>query len=103
MFNVIHNEWIIEADFIVRKEQDYRIVEFGRRRRFEVEGVSIWVVAPEDLLLSKLHWVKDSRSELQQRDARTIAHSAADLDWPYLEKWAEKLGVSDLLALARMK
>ena len=29
MFNIIHHEWVIKADFIVRKEDEYRVVEFG--------------------------------------------------------------------------
>jgi len=101
MFNIIHNEWIIKADFIVRKDQEYRRVEFDRRRRFEISGTPISVAAPEDLLLSKLLWAKDSGSELQREDARAMIESIPDLDWPYLEQWAACLGISDLLAEVR--
>jgi len=101
MFNVIHTEWIIKADFIVRKSEAYREVEFGRRQRLDVEGTSVWVVAPEDLILSKLRWSKDTGSALQRDDARAIASSARDLDWAYLEKWAADLAVQDLLAEVR--
>lgn len=101
MFNIIHNDWVIKADFIVRKDEEYRRVEFGRRRRIDIEGVSVFVVAPEDLLLSKLCWGKDSGSELQREDARAIAESAADLDWPYIEKWALVLGINDSLVGVR--
>ncbi len=98
MFNIIHNQWIIKADFIVRKDDAYRREEFARRRRLEVDGVPVWVTAPEDLVLSKLHWSRDSGSSLQREDARAIVHSVADLDWAYLEKWAADLGIQDLLA-----
>lgn len=64
MFTVIHNEWIIKADFIVRKDDPYRLTEFERRRFIEVEGTPVAVVAPEDLILSKLVWARDSGSEL---------------------------------------
>jgi len=37
MFNIIHNEWIIKADFIVRKDSPYRREEFGRRRAVDIE------------------------------------------------------------------
>lgn len=101
MFNIIHKEWIIKADFIIRKNQRYRKVEFERRRRFDINGTPISVVAPEDLILSKLEWSKDSGSELQRRDARSIVESVEDLDWSYLEIWAKDLGVWDLLEQVR--
>jgi hypothetical protein len=85
----------------VRKDDAYRKVEFARRRRFDVEGVPVWVVAPEDLVLSKLHWSKESCSDIQREDARTIVQSAPDLDWDYLDKWALDLGVQDLLSEVR--
>jgi len=96
-FNIIHNEWIIKADFIIRKDEEYRKVEFDRRRQFEIEGAPIWVVAPEDLILSKLKWARESDSELQQRDVQALVESVTDLDWRYLEPWAVTLGVKDML------
>lgn len=101
MFNIIHNEWIVKADFIVRKDDTYRKMEFGRRRLFDIEGISVWVVAPEDLVLSKLRWSKDADSELQKDDARSIVQSTQGLDWAYIDKWAGYLGVDDLLGEVR--
>lgn len=63
MFNILHNEYVIKIDFIVRKEAPYRRLEFERRRPAEFEGQKIWIVSPEDLILSKLFWAKDSFSE----------------------------------------
>ncbi|HMA76569.1 MAG TPA: nucleotidyl transferase AbiEii/AbiGii toxin family protein [Candidatus Krumholzibacteriaceae bacterium] len=97
MFNIIHNEWIIKADFIVRKNNKYRRLEFDRRRQFTIEGESIWVVSPEDLILSKLCWVKDGNSELQREDVRAMLQTGRDLEWKYIKKWAEDLGVRELL------
>ena len=84
-------------DFIIRKDEAYRKVEFDRRRQFDIEGTPIWVVAPEDLILSKIKWAQESNSELQQRDAQALVESVTDLDWSYLEPWAVRLGVKDLL------
>jgi len=98
MFNIIHETWIIKADFIIRKADPYRLEEFRRRRQVAIDGVGISVVAPEDLILSKLVWAKDSRSETQFRDIRQIIGDAVGLDWDYLGKWAADLGVGDLLA-----
>ncbi|MBD3180332.1 MAG: hypothetical protein GF417_12575 [Candidatus Latescibacteria bacterium] len=98
MFNIIHNEWIIKADFIVRKKSKYRRLEFNRRRQFSLEDLPIWVVSPEDLILSKLAWGKEARSELQREDVRAILQAGEDLDWEYLDKWAGELGVRNLLS-----
>lgn len=97
MFNIIHNEWFIKVDFIARKDEVYRKTEFNRRRTIDVEGTSVAVVSPEDLILSKLCWAKDSGSEMQQRDVRQIIESTRDLDWSYLEKWAADLSVVEVL------
>jgi hypothetical protein len=97
MFNVIHASALIKVDFVVRKADAYRAAEFERRRQGRVDDAELWIV-PEDLVLSKLLWAKDSRSELQLNDVRSglrVQHGA--IDWPYLEGWAERLTVAGLL------
>jgi hypothetical protein len=98
MFNLIHRAAIVKVDFVVRKHTPYRLEEFRRRRRVEVDGHPLWMVAPEDLVLSKLVWAKDSRSELQLRDVRSVLRlQDAVLDRAYLAHWAAELSVTDLL------
>lgn len=99
MFNAIHNESVIKMDFIVRKNEAYRIEEFTRRRRIEIQGATFAVVTPEDLILSKLVWAKQAGSELQFKDVRRMAAMAVDED--YLKKWSKILGVEDLWKKAR--
>lgn len=98
LFNVIHREAIVKVDFVVRKNSAYRIEEFGRRRLVEVDGHPLWMVAPEDLILSKLVWAKDSHSELQLRDVRSVLKfQQATIDRAYVDRWAITLSVDDLL------
>lgn len=99
MFNAIHNESVIKMDFIVRKNEAYRIEEFTRRRRIEIQGATFAVVTPEDLILSKLVWAKQADSELQFKDVRRMVAMAVDED--YLKKWSKILGVEDLWKKAR--
>ncbi len=101
MFNIIHSERIVKVDFIVRKALPFRQQEFDRRRRVVVQGVAVSIVTPEDLLLSKLDWAKDSRSEVQLRDVRSLITALPDLDWAYIEHWAAVLSVGELLAEVR--
>jgi hypothetical protein len=101
LFNIINNALLIKADFIVRKDEEYRRVEFDRRREFHIETAKVYVTAPEDLVLSKLRRSKDSSSELQYGDVKAILKSGLDLDWLYMDKWARTLGLDDLLSEAQ--
>ncbi len=98
MFNVIHNQWLVKADFIIRKNTPYRQAEFSRRRRVDVAGTPVAICAREDLILSKLYWARESGSDTQRRDAAQLLLDAPDLDWPYMSRWAQTLGVAKELA-----
>ena len=97
MFNIINQRTLIKIDFIIRKNEEYRVCEFERRKQIVIQGKSVWVVAPEDLILSKLCWAKASESELQLRDVKLLVQSVDNLDSEYLRDWATQLGVSLLL------
>lgn len=97
MFNLIHTTAIVKIDFIVRKDDPFRLEEFRRRHRVSLAGIDTWIVSPEDLILSKLHWAKDGHSELQLRDVRHLLSAVPGLDAAYLRKWAGHLGVTRLL------
>jgi hypothetical protein len=98
LFNLIHHEAIVKVDFVIRKDTEYRRHEFSRRRLVDIDGHQLWMVTAEDLVLSKLVWAKDSRSEVQLRDVRGIlALQRATLDRDYLEKWTAMLSVLPLL------
>jgi hypothetical protein len=95
-FNVIHHALIVKVDFIVRKDTEYRRTEFGRRRRVWWEDHPFLIVAPEDLIISKLEWAKDTRSEVQLGDVRNLLRSVPEIDRPYVERWTTRLGLGPL-------
>ena len=101
MFNAIHSTLIVKVDFIVRKPSTYRGVEFGRRRPVVIDGIQLSLVAPEDLILSKLDWARDSRSEVQLRDVRNLLDSVPDLDQHYFDHWIAALDLREVLEAAR--
>jgi len=94
-WNIIHLPSVVKIDLIPRKDTLYRRAEFERRRRVELAGVPLWIVSAEDLILSKLEWLRDTRSEQQRRDVKSLL--AAPLDRAYLDRWAATLGVDELL------
>ena len=95
-FNVIHDRLVVKVDFVVRKDTDYRRTEFSRRRRLSFEGHPLFVVAPEDLIISKLDWARDTRSAVQLGDVRHLLRSVPDLDRAYLDGWITRLGLAAL-------
>jgi len=101
MFNVIHNEHLLKIDFIIRKDSAYRKLEFERRRKAEIEGVGVFIVSPEDLILSKLDWAKDSRSEMQLGDVKNLIRQVKNLDIPYIEKWVRSLGLETVYQMVK--
>lgn len=95
MFNLIHNDTIIKLDCILLKSDQYRQQEFARRKLVSLGDFETWIVSREDLILSKLYWARDSRSELQLRDVKNLL--TVDCDMPYLYSRGEQLGVKALL------
>lgn len=95
MFNLIHYDAVIKVDCVVLKNDPYRQEEFARRKQITIGDFQTWIVSREDLILSKLFWAKDSRSEMQLSDVRNLLSS--DCDAEYLRSRAKTLQVDDLL------
>jgi hypothetical protein len=98
LFNAIHEASVLKVDFVVRKDSEYRRVEFARRRRVRLgaEGRELSLVTPEDLVISKLDWARQTRSEVQLGDVRNILASVSGLDEGYLAHWLGRLGLDAL-------
>ena len=96
MFNLIEDRFLVKVDFVVRKDEPYRRMEFSRRQRIVLDEDRIYVVTPEDLILSKLYWAKDSESVVQMNDVRNLIESVPKLDRRYLTRWARTLGIDSL-------
>jgi len=98
MFNVIDTESGVKADLIIRKKRPFGQQEFARRIQVNFFGLNVYVLAPEDSILSKLEWSKGRQSETQFKDALgVLAAQREALDYDYLKHWAKALGVEDKL------
>ncbi len=98
MFNVIDLAGGWKADLILRKDRPFSRKEFERRRQIETIGRKLWVVSPEDTILSKLEWMKGRESDVQYSDVLGVAIARWEtLDLEYLRKWARELGVENML------
>lgn len=95
MFNLIHNDAVIKVDCVVLKTDAYRQEEFARRKQINLGDFETWIVSREDLVLSKLFWARDSKSEMQLRDVRNLL--STDCDMEYIRSRAKRLNVDELL------
>lgn len=76
----------------------------SRRVRSRIGGAEpeFWFVTPEDAILMKLLWRKDSRSAKQWDNALSVVRvRGARLDWKYLFEQARELDIEDDLAQLR--
>ena len=98
LFNIIDHKSHYKADFVILKDEPYRQIEFGRRREIDFLDMKIYIVSPEDLLLSKLIWIQQLESALQKEDIRLLAE-IKNLDWNYITHWIVtlKLDTFDLI------
>lgn len=98
MFNVIHKESGHKIDLIVRKPRMYDRMSLTRRTKATYHEREIWIQTPEDTILSKLDWARESRSERQLQDALNVMKRKREtLDLNYLKEWAKQLNVEEML------
>ena len=107
-FNLIHLGTMFKADVFLMRRDDWSREEMKRARLEELDGpdgaVTVRFASPEDTLLHKLVWYRlgDEVSDRQWSDVLGVLKIQGDnLDGEYLDKWARKLDVSDLLDRAR--
>ena len=87
MFNLIHTKYVLKIDFILRKKSLWQESMFKRRKQVTIGRIPVWLISPEDLILAKMLWSKESLSELQLKDVRNLFKSVSALDQAYLKKW----------------
>jgi len=92
MFNVIDHYTGFKVDFIIKKETEYRIHEFSRRNRETISDFDVWIVSPEDLVISKIEWIQQYRSDKQISDIQNLL-AISKIDLNYIKFWCNKLNL----------
>ena len=98
--NAIHLYTGYKAElFLLRPGDVYRETAFARRRLVDLGPPlgEVYVHAPEDLILSKLHYFNISHQPKHVRDITSILLALGDeLDLGYIETWAKHLSLINL-------
>jgi hypothetical protein len=103
MFNLLDADTGDKVDFWLLTDGEFDQSRFARKVAEDIEGFSVNVSKPEDTILMKLKWAEQSGgSERQLQDARSVYELQLPvLDQAYLDRWAQKLGLSPLLERLR--
>lgn len=104
-WHVFYLPSFVKVDLFVRRDGPFDESEFARRFPLEVSpGVHLVIKRPEDTGLRKFLWFRDGGgdSTTQWRDVVEVLRvSGPEIDDAYLDLWAARLQVGDLLARAR--
>lgn len=105
-FNVIHLTTASKVDLFILKREPFPLSEMDRRERMALssaEGSSLFVASAEDIVVEKLRWYSLSGgiSERQWNDVLGVLKvRGRKLDFFYMRRWAESLGLGELLGRA---
>jgi len=104
-FNVIHFETAFKIDiFTANSEFEKLLLTRSKKNKIEESiNKSFSLVSPEDIILLKLKWYKQSDfiSDRQWSDILgVLSVQKNSLDFDYLKNWAKKLGLDKLLQKA---
>jgi len=97
-FNLIHSETSLKVDFMLEGTTPWAQQQLGRRRRVQLpSGLSTFVAAPEDIIISKMLYYREGGSEKHLRDISGMLKVSGDqIDRSYVVRWAEELGVTEV-------
>ena len=94
MFNMIRQPFGEKIDCIIQKDSEFARTSFDRRQVVKVSDVEFWTTTKEDLIIAKLDWSRDSRSEMQIRDIANL--TSHEYDSNYVQTWMNRLELSTI-------
>ena len=103
-FNILSMRDVTKFDFFPAGVDAFGTAQLARKCLARVDFLSeieVPVASPEDVVLAKLRWFdKGGRtSEKQWNDILGVLRvQGGGIDWAYIEEWAPRLRVADLLA-----
>jgi hypothetical protein len=108
-FNAIHFDSVFKIDIFIPKSDEFSRKQIERRELRKIAPdleQMIYVATAEDTLLAKLRWY-DSGGQVSSNQwtdvVGIIGACATTLELDYLNQWADKLGLSELLDKAFME
>lgn len=97
-FNIIHPAAGLKVDVMAARPSAFNSSRFARVRRLRpAPDYEASFASPEDVILKKLEYFREGRSEKHLRDiAGVVRTMGQELDFDYVSKWAQELGVEEI-------
>lgn len=96
-FNLIHHETGFKADVFLSGSDMLHAWALERRREIKVGEETVWVAPPEYVILRKLEFYNEGRSEKHLRDIHAmIEHSGHDIDESALLPMIQQRGLQSV-------
>ncbi len=93
-FNIIHLKTGFKADCYMMGQDELHRWAMSNRKNFTVGGEPIWVAPPEYVILRKLEYYREGRSEKHLRDIASILTLSQDrIDFDQLHGKIKKYGL----------
>ena len=102
-FNIIHMDTGFKADFYPTGRDELNAWAFQMKRQAFFEGETVVFAPPEYVIVRKLEYFREGRSEKHLRDIRSmLAVSADHLARPMLMEWIQRRGLESEWRLASL-
>ena len=89
-FNLIHHETGFKADIYTSGREELHRWGLQHRIKIDIEGEEFWVAPVEYVILRKLEYYREGRSEKHLRDISAIlALSSKEIDFTFIEQKIE--------------
>lgn len=97
-FNVLHPASGQKIDFVVAGDDDWGRSQLRRARQERIlPERDVFTGAPEDIIISKMRYYRQSEQEKHLRDIAGMMKVSGDrIDRAYVAHWAEKLLLTDI-------
>ncbi len=104
-FNLIHVDSGSKVDLILRKQTDFALAEFERRRPVVfTEHIESQSATAEDIIVAKLMYFREGRSQKHLDDIAGMLRTMGDqLDHGYVDSWVARLDLAHEWALAQQR
>lgn len=101
-FEIVHIESLIKINVLLSQKLDFEKQAHNRikRHRLLENSPSVYVASPEDSVLTQLRIYRvegETADDLWNEILGVLKVQGTSLDFAYLEQWAQKLKIADLL------
>jgi hypothetical protein len=82
-----HRRSAFKIELFLLSTDAHDVERFARRREESLFDRKVWLLSPEDVIVSKLRW---ARAKDEDDIRNVLAVQRGKLDWPYIECWCRR-------------